>query len=790
MIIVGILLIASNACTIKIKEKHGKISGQTITNNVGAGKTDSVFLDDYDPDFRNKLSLTAKYEKNMPDNKVVGSRTRASVKSFRGLPAVHINDHPVYFMMMMPSPYVKDEDIVKSSRDFAAADINLYSDIASTMPSFACKDWWLDEKSYDFTIVDRRLQSFIDANPNALVILRIKLDPPGWWMDRYPDDHSQYLKDGKPLSSGGVSMASVRWENAYEHMLRHMIRHIEGGANADHIIGYLPAGGISGEWYWYGHRLGFVDYSPAARERFRKWLKEKYVSDLALQTAWKRKDVTISSAMFPDSLTRRKSEYLSFRDPRQAAEYLDARQFLIDMTTHNVIKSCAIVKEETGGNKLAGVFYGYSLLRAGLSRVTRKNQWGDLANNGQSDLYRVLSSPVIDFITTPPSYGKRRGGDPGNLIGGAFIYSMHLHNKFFIDEEDIRTHLFEDKSLPYRTSTLDETISVLHRASGWSLTKGNGIWWFLLAGNHLFHQEDIMQTVKELKKIGDKSLQYDKTSVSEVAFFADEVSLNYLADDDHPVVVSSMWNQYERAVHMGTPFDFYILQDIAVPNLPDYKVYVFLNTYYTTPELRKIIAEKVRKNNAVAVWIYAPGFVTNEGLSEEAMRELTGITIKHEVKREKSALKFMNTNHPITAAVKKSPSFNEQELDILMGPRFWADDESVIILGESEGRPALVVKEEKNWRSVYSAFPLTKELLQGICDYAGVHVYNRDFDVFFANRSYMMVHAVSDGLKEINLPANYRVTELITGKKYGRTKNIKITLSKMDTRIFHLEEMN
>jgi hypothetical protein len=568
MIIVGILLILSNACKIIKKEKHGIIPGQTIGSNVDTAGTDSVRLDDYDPDFRNKLSLTAKYEKNMPENSVAGSRTKASVKFYRGLPVVHINDHPVYFMMMMPSPYVKDEDVVKSSRDFAAADINLYSDIASTMPSFACKGWWLDEKSYDFTIVDRRLQAFIDANPNALVILRIKLDPPGWWMDRYPDDHSQYLKDGKPLSSGGISMASERWENSYEHMLRHMIRHIEGGAYADHVIGYLPAGGISGEWYWYGHRLGFVDYSPAARERFRKWLKEKYGNDFALQTAWNRKDVTISSAMFPDSLTRRTTEYLSFRDPRKASEYLDARQFLIDMTTHNVIKSCAIVKEETGGKKLAGVFYGYSLLRAGLSRVNNKSQWGELANNGQSDLYRVLSSPVIDFITTPPSYGKRRGGDPGNLIGGAFISSIHLHNKFFIDEEDIRTHLFEDKSLSYRTSTLDETISVLQRASGWSLTKGNGLWWFLLAGNHLFHQEDIMQTVKKLKEIGDNSLQCDKTSVSEVAFFADEVSLKYLADGHHPVVASSMWEEYERAVHMGTPFDFYILQDIAAPTLP------------------------------------------------------------------------------------------------------------------------------------------------------------------------------------------------------------------------------
>ncbi len=99
-----------------------------------------------------------------------------------------------------------------------------------------------------------------------------------------------------------------------------------------------------------------------------------------------------------------------------------------------------------------------------------------------------------------------------------------------------------------------------------------------------------------------------------------------------------------------------------------------------------------------------------------------------------------------------------------------------------------MVKEEKGWRAVYSAFPPTKELWQGICDYAGVHVYTRDYDVFFANRGFAMLHASTGGKKTVLLPEPRRVTELITGKELGgHLSEIGVTVSKADTLIFRLD---
>ena len=89
---------------------------------------------------------------------------------------------------------------------------------------------------------------------------------------------------------------------------------------------------------------------------------------------------------------------------------------------------------------------------------------------------------ISSALRRPNDY--RRGGDPGTLIS-TYDGSYRLHNKLYWDEVDTRTHLCTSL-VHYRTATLDETVAVLQRSFGYSLTKGTGLWWFLLAGNATF----------------------------------------------------------------------------------------------------------------------------------------------------------------------------------------------------------------------------------------------------------------------------------------------------------------
>ena len=103
------------------------------------------------------------------------------------------------------------------------------------------------------------------------------------------------------------------------------------------------------------------------------------------------------------------------------------------------------------------------------------------------------------------------------------------------------------------------------------------------------------------------------------------------------------------------------------------------------------------------------------------------------------------------------------------------------------GKGILLNREFSQWRSVYTLLPLTQELLLGLCDYAGVHVYSRSFDVLSANQSYIMLHTSSKGEKAIELPGKFKVREILTGKILGNNlESFREELPGQETRIYQL----
>ena len=187
-------------------------------------------------------------------------------------------------MAMMPEPYAKDEEVTLSCRDFAAAGVDLYSEIfwSWMSPRDGAHSWWLGPGQYDFARIDARVRAVLEANPKALLMPRIKLNPPKWWLDAHPDDIVRYA-DGK--AGPQVSMASREWTALYSQMLRDVIGHMEKSDYASRIFGYHPAGGGSSEWFWWGHNEGAIDFSPVAVASWREWLRARYRDDAGLARA-------------------------------------------------------------------------------------------------------------------------------------------------------------------------------------------------------------------------------------------------------------------------------------------------------------------------------------------------------------------------------------------------------------------------------------------------------------------------------------------------------------------------
>jgi len=222
--------------------------------------------------------------------------------------------------------------------------------------------------------------------------------------------------------------------------------------------------------------------------------------------------------------------------------------------------------------------------------------------------------------------------------------------------------------------------------------------------------------------------------------------------------------------------------------MPDYKLYISLNPFYLTDAMRAAIKAKVRRNNAVAAWFYAPGFVGEDGtLSVHGIRDLTGIAVQHAEEERSLHLEVTHFDHPITAEVAPSDVLSRTEP---LGPVFWADDPQAVVLGRLTpgGKAGMAVREFGTWRSVYCASPtMSTALLRGLARYAGAHVYSRSDDPFYANHSYAMIHTATGGLKQITLPEPRDVYDALSGESVARaTATIRLEIPEQTTRIFRL----
>lgn len=60
---------------------------------------------------------------------------------------------------------------------------------------------------------------------------------------------------------------------------------------------------------------------------------------------------------------------------------------------------------------------------------------------------------------------------------------------------------------------------------------------------------------------------------------------------------------------IGASVDYYFHDDMGREDMPDYKFYVMMNLFDISDKEREIIIQKAKKNHAVVLWLYAPGFI-------------------------------------------------------------------------------------------------------------------------------------------------------------------------------------
>ena len=710
----------------------------------------------YDPDYKKRLPATAAYLKKLPKAVFDKNRkTHSEVVVDHGSVKMRINGK--FHSPLLYAVHVKmtqDKEFFRRYEDFPAAGFHFIGGGPSSwhdVPRI-----WKGDGNYDFSLLDKLFRKLCELNPGGKIQVSIHPEPNHWFQRAYKDELELYYATGKSSDELRIyysgNPGSDIWVNSVSRMLESMVRHIEAQDYASFVYDYkiFMCGG--GEWYWPGCFTGGVSgYSKATRETFRRFLAEKYKSDTALQKAWNDPAVTLKTALVPSPEFRFANEYYNFRSPVKARKVYDFRDYMNDRTVLAVDKITRSLKRGCSGKKTVTIYYGYPVHYSASHNPTQ-------FTTGVYTLGRIFRLRSVDHIATPITYGKRQIGAAGATIN-PFNGSALLHKKLLWHENDLRTHLFPQEVYG-RPSNWQESCMQIRRGASLASVMGMGCW-FLGLPPYTYHEENIMKEMALQQRVMDQVLKENTASAAEVALIYDEESMRHTAFNRSRFLGAHIRDFYDDLFHAGAPFDAYLLEDLDNPAMPDYKLYLFVNTFEFTPEKMKMIHAKLARNKAVAFWSYAPGLIHGERFSVENMKKLTSIAFGMEKGPVHVSLTPGRISHILTRNSGKHKVYP-------VGPFLYVKDPAALILGTAGGKGALAVKKTPQWTSVYSLMPLNREMLSSLYKFAGVHIYLETQDVFFANRSYLMLHTSTPGSKTFHLKQPSDVTEVYTGKVLGR----------------------
>ena len=276
------------------------------------------------------------------------------------------------------------------------------------------------------------LEQVIAANPDALILPRISMYPPVWWVKEHKVSmilpEQGQLKAGK--RGGLASPSSEDLNAAWKHQLELLIRFIQSTPLRSHIVGYHPTYLNTGEWFYPDSATQYTDFSVDSRAHFARWAAARYGTLEKINAAWGTSYAALDQIKIPPSKDWEQGDDGLFRDPVKRRQVIDFLTNQNDLIADRLVDLADTIKSASGGHSLAAFFYGYQ-------NELINNAWQKgVAQTGHLALRRVLASPNVDIICSPVSYFDRQIGGPSNMM--SVVDSITLAGKLCLQEADAK----------------------------------------------------------------------------------------------------------------------------------------------------------------------------------------------------------------------------------------------------------------------------------------------------------------------------------------------------------------
>lgn len=730
-----------------------------------------------------------------------GQPLSGEVRQHHGNPTIFVNGEPmspyVYALPDIPGGrYTWEEVPAWNIAQFCAAGTRLFQ------VGVFFEDMWKSDGSLDISTAVKQIRGIQDKCPGAAVVLRYHFHMPTWWRDSHPEELTRFsdtdefeigidygfrrFMDDDFRAQPRESFASERWVSDATDVTLRFLEAMKQEPESQWLIGFHIAGGVYGEWHHWGFMYNEGDTSEPNQRYFRKWLTNKYKTDIALQRAWGRTDVTLSTAKVPGFDDRRTTAGI-FRNPVEERWVEDYYRSQHDLVPERLLYFAKLMKSNWDRPLLIGSFgaYFYSL-------------FGREAAGGNLNQHLVLESPYVDYLSAPNVY-EPDDHDPGHVYRSrALLKTVRMHGKVWLTENDQEAILVNPRFHDYQQH-LGNSIAIVQRNALQDLTRGNGLWWFdfgpsgtILNGILQLHRgkigywdhPDVMTAIAKIKTIYDEKVNQPYRSDADLLLVYDtEVFYHTASQRFSDAVNNTAINWVTLAAHYsGAAFDAIHLKDLPNIDLSQYKAVLFGNTYRLTDAEIDWIHKNVAKDGRHLIWNYAPGYTDGNILDARRLSKTTGIELERTVDFTPFPEIMPDNRHVVGGPIRLRKYGSYRQLpDSTLSPAFKVADDKATIIGRYtiNGEPAMAMKRFPSHTSWYSALPLNeRDVLRSILNEAGVHLYSeRAGEVVYVGNNLIVYHSIRPGKHVITL-RNGKQVEFDVPSNHARTAAFDATTGK------------
>jgi hypothetical protein len=657
-----------------------------------------------------------------------------------------------------------------------------------------------EKGKYNFQAADEAFKRLLMAAPDAYIILNFTCLPYKNWGDDTPGEAYQNIKGERAVSKNLTyedywsnekkegeywmpSYYSKSWREEVGKCISEYIRHLRTTPYFKTVAGFYIMGGMD-----YQFMLRRPDYSPAAKSAFTEWIRKKYNnSDKELRAAWADSSVSFDSFDLPELKFDRDSEKKfspTFLDPAKDRKTADFRLHRIEGVMETLDYFGKTVEDAMGKFVLGFV---------------------SAPNNYSSYVSYVSRSKYIQAVSPQPWYPLRRAGYVREMMT-MFPDSMSLHGRFVVDELDLRTYSITCYSMPSDLSDLyvgfawdkNEFKTINRKHAGYQIARNMGFWYYDMDGSY-FNTPELLDEIKFTNNVACEIEKELDNFRPDVAVFSDAESETW---NRKWYILTHAGAPARYLMTSGVPYDNYLINDLFEnKELLNYKVYIFLNSCYMTEKQRKFIDDNLKKDNKIIVWLYGDGFLTPEGLSSAAMKNLTGFNTVYQPEPRAESCVTVKSGDRLASGLlpvigladsfRQACNYIDKEGSSWYNSRFYIDDKDAVILAkyQDDGKDAIGVKRFANWTSVYSgpAAALSDRLLSNIAKEAGAYIFSEPGLSSYIKGNFASIHAIKGGSYSLKFPCKGRIIDLNSGDTVADgTDTMSISIDAGETRWYRL----